>query len=513
MKYIIGENREQMVLFATSLDDAISKDNEVRVIDAFVDSLPLGEFGFKTNFIENGRPGYHPADLLKLFIYAYMNKTRSSRDLEKECKRNIEVMWLLKGLKPDHNTISNFRKDNSEPIRKVFRATVNIAKHFNLIGGKLIAGDSTKMRAQNSKKNNFNQKKILRQIDYIDHQIEEYIKKLDSEDFDKIQIEKEIQKQLIRKEKYQDFQKRLEETGEVQISTSDPESRQLITRNNITEVGYNIQATADEKHNIPIDYLVTNENDSKAMGNMIKRASEILEETDFTALYDKGYHTGSELKTAQELGVETIVDIPAIPSSSQAPDSNYNVANFHYDKEKNTYSCPQGQILTTNGKWYNKHHKSSITKYRHYKSNQCKTCPVIDKCTKSKKPRARVIERSEYADYIDKNKINVETKIETYRRRQAIIEHPFGIIKRQWGFYYISTKKFIKRAEAEMGIVFTVYNLRRIINIVGFNKMMAYIISIFYFFAQTIPILSHFNDLKITLKNKIYQNSSKQTIP
>ncbi|MGD2034491.1 MAG: transposase [Bacteroidales bacterium] len=168
MEYIQGQSRTQTSLFPISLDDAIEPENEIRIIDLFVDSLKLEEYGFKTVFIENGRPACHPADLLKLYIYGYMNKVRSSRDLEKECKRNIEVMWLLNSLKPDHNTISNFRRDNQKGIKKAFRETVRIAQHFNLIGGKLLAGDSTKFRARNSKKNNFNQKKIDRHPEYIE---------------------------------------------------------------------------------------------------------------------------------------------------------------------------------------------------------------------------------------------------------------------------------------------------------------------------------------------------------
>jgi len=174
MKYIQGQNRAQSYLFPVSLDDAIDPENEVRLIDLFVDSLKLGEYGFKVDFGENGRPAYHPADLLKLYMYGYLNKVRSSRDLEKESKRNIEVMWLLNNLKPDHNTISNFRQDNPKAINKVFRETVRVAKHFNLIGGTLIAGDSTKFRAQNSKKNNFNQGKIDRHLAYIQPKLVEY---------------------------------------------------------------------------------------------------------------------------------------------------------------------------------------------------------------------------------------------------------------------------------------------------------------------------------------------------
>ena len=174
MKYIIGQDRNQIPLFASSIELCIDPNNEVRLVDLFVDSLKLGDFGFKLDFMENGRPAYHPSDLLKLYLYGYLNRIRSSRMLERECTRNIEVMWLLKGLVPDHNTISNFRKDNPKAIRKVFRATVQLAKNFDLIGGKLVAGDSTKLRAQNSKKNNFNPKKIGQHIEYIDRKLAEY---------------------------------------------------------------------------------------------------------------------------------------------------------------------------------------------------------------------------------------------------------------------------------------------------------------------------------------------------
>ena len=320
----------------------------MRIIDLFVDSLSIKDYGFRTDFIENGRPAYHPCDLLKLFIYGYLNKVRSSRDLEKECRRNIEVMWLLKCLWPDHNTISNFRRDNPKAIKKVFRATVQIAKHFDLIGGKLIAGDSTKLRAQNSKKNNFNQAKIDRHIAYIDNKLEEYTRALAENDEDSRQhIQEEICKQQKRKDNYIKMEQQLKESGEPQISISDPESRQIMLRNNITEVAYNVQSTVDAKHNIPIDYKVTNENDSKAMGNMVRRAKSILRTNDFTALYDKGFHTGSELKTAQDLGVETIVAIPGVPSTSQAPDPRFNYEFFRYNMEEDTYSCPHGDILHT----------------------------------------------------------------------------------------------------------------------------------------------------------------------
>nr|WP_321357022.1 transposase [uncultured Draconibacterium sp.] len=274
-KFIQGQNREQIYLFPVSLNDAVDAENEVRLIDVFVDSLKLDEFGFKSHFIENGRPAYHPADLLKLFIYGYLNQLRSSRKLEKECKRNIEVMWLLKSLQPHHNTISNFRRDNPKAIKKAFRETVKIAKHFNLIGGTLIPGDSTKLLAQNSKKNNFNQKKIDRHLEYIENKLAEYEKALAESDGDKDEINKEIDKQNERKDGYKKLEKQLKESGQAQISTSDPDSRHQITRNNITEVAYSAQTTVDAKNYIPIDYKITNANDKRAMGNMLRRAKTI----------------------------------------------------------------------------------------------------------------------------------------------------------------------------------------------------------------------------------------------
>ena len=470
MQYIQGKNRTQSILFPESLDQIIDQENEVRIIDLFVESINISDFKFVMKTSIEGRPAYNPKDLLKLFVYGYLNQIRSSRALEKECKRNIELMWLMKELAPDHNTISNFRRDNEKAIRKVFRYTVSIAKQFELIGGKLVAGDSTKLRAQNSKKNNFNERKIERHLAYIDNKLDEYNKALEfADEENKKLIELEILKQNRRKRQYQNYTEILEQTGAVQISTSDPDSRQLITRNNITEVAYNIQTVVDAKHNLPIDYKVTNENDSKAMGVMLRRTKTILNTTDFTALYDKGYHTGTELKTAVDLGIHIMVAIPEV--GSNAPDTAYNVANFIYDHQNDYYTCPQGKTLYTNGSWYNKErgkNRSSV-KTKHYKTKDCFSCSVKDLCTKNN--NGRQIERTEYAPYIEQNKLNMEANPKLYKKRQAIVEHPYGIIKRQWGFYYIMTKKGIKRAGADVGLIFTAFNLRRLMNIIDKNSL------------------------------------------
>ena len=466
MQFIQGNNRTQSVLFPESLDQVVSQDNEVRIIDLFVDSININDFGFIVKTTFEGRPAFHPKDLLKLFVYGYLNRIRSSRQLEKECSRNIEVMWLLQQLCPDHNTISNFRRDNADAIKKVFRYTVSIAKNFYLIGGTLIAGDSTKLRAQNSKKNNFNPKKLEKHIAYIDAKLEEYTKALMQADEDKKEIiEKKIAKHNKHKGKYKAMQQELQETGDTQISTSDPDSRQMIVRNNITEVAYNVQTVVDAKHYIPIDYKVTNQNDSKAMGSMLENAVEILGKNNFTALYDKGYHTGTEIKTAIDLGINIMVAIPDV--ASNAPNTDYNVEHFKYDYQTDTYTCPQGNTLTSNQKWYNKDRGKSIVKIKHYKTQACMNCSVKEACTKNAK--GRCIERSEHAPYIEKNKKNIEANPEIYKLRQAIIEHPYGTIKRQWGFCHVLTKRGMKRASADIGFIMVAYNLRRVMNILDKN--------------------------------------------
>jgi len=507
-----------MVLIAESLDSLIDYKNDIRLIELFVESININEFGFITKKTKEGRPAYHPKDLLKLYIYGYLNSMRSSRVLEKECQRNIEVMWLMKQLTPDHNTISNFRRDNQKAIKKVFRMTVSIGKDFELIGGKLIAGDSTKLRAQNSKKNNFNAKKIDKHIAYIDAKLEEYNQALEQADEDQKQLlSKKIVKHQSRKGFYNDLSAQLESSGEVQISTSDPDSRQLITRNNITEVGYNIQTTVDDKHKLILDYKVTNSNDSKAMGMMLRRAEKIIGSNTFIGLYDKGYHTGSELATAINRGITTMVAIPEVSSSSMAPNPKYNVSQFKYDKEQNSYECPQGNKLTTNGRWYKKDRNAPRRKaskpieVQHYKTNSCKGCPVLKECTKNTK--GRVIERSQYQEYVDINRQNLEANAETYKKRQAIIEHTYGIIKRQWGFYFISTKRGIKRASSEVGLIMSVFNLRRIFNIVDnenlkeyFKKAIKRLKRLFSAFLPTQSLTKHYTCIfiKINLSQNFF---------
>lgn len=504
MQFIEGKNRSQSILFPQSLDQIIGSDNEVRIIDLFVESIKLEDFHFVMKTTQEGRPAYHPKDLLKLFVYGYLNHIRSSRQLEKECHRNIELMWLMKQLTPDHNTIANFRRDNEKAIKKVFRYTVSIARHFDLIGGKLIAGDSTKLRAQNSKKNNFNENKIERHLAYIDAKLEEYNKALATADDDnKKIIEEEIKKHKGRKDTYENMQQHLEQTGEAQLSTSDLESRQLMTRNNISEVAYNVQTVVDAKHNIPIDYKVTNDNDSRALSGMLRRTKIILGTTNFTALYDKGYHTGCEIKMAVTSGINIMVAIPGI--ASVAPDERYNMSHFAYDEINDTYTCPQQQILTTNGNPYQKSKNRNYYTVKHYKTSACPGCPARALCTKNKK--GRLIERSEFAPYVEQNRINIEANPQIYKQRQSIVEHPYGTIKRQWGFYYVITKRGMKRASTDVGFMFIAYNLRRLMNIIDktlFTKFLKELVCLFF------EIIAFVKAIIFKMRHPIFYNTVSQ---
>lgn len=468
MEYQKGEARDQLSLYTTCLDDMVPEDNSVRLIDQFVGLLDMEKLGFAP-MAAQGRPPYDPADLLKLYIYGYMNRMRSSRQLEKECQRNLEVIWLLKNLKPDHNTIARFRKANPGAIRRVFRKSVELARNFNLIGGELIAGDSTKLRAQNSKKNNYNKKKVRRHLEYIDKKLAEHNEALAEADGDeKQELQKEISHRKQQRKKYEKLEEQLEQdksSENPQLSTSDPDSRHQIVRGSITEVSYTAQTSVDAKNKLFIDYKITNQNDKKAMGMMLRRAKSILRTNSFTALYDKGYHTGSELCTADQLGISTLVAIPAIGRASQAPDPGYNAENFIYDKKTDTYTCPEGQALTSNQTKY----KARNYTFKQYKTKACKSCPVRSLCTTSR-ANGKIIQRTEYAENIESNAKRVAESRELYKRRQALVEHPFGTIKRQWGFDHIIMKKGIKPAAADFGLIALAYNLKRIFRLMGGPK-------------------------------------------
>jgi len=466
MVHIQGNNRNQIRML--SLEQMVEQESMVRVIDAFIDMLDLEKFDFnyfKLN--KEGRPPYHPSTMMKLYLYGYQNSLRTSRKLEKACKTNIEMMWLINEQRPHFKTIANFRKDNPKAFKGVFRYFVAILKDWNLIDGKTIAIDSFKIRAQNSLKNNFNQRKVKRHIDYIDKRIAQYEQALD-EEFDET-IKDKLDYNHQKKENYKKIQNHLKETGDGQISTTDTDSRAVIFQRNSVRVGYNVQAVSDSKNKLLIAADTGDVNDTKALTVMVKKAKENIGEVE-NVLADKGYHSGRELKACEKLDVTTFISPKESSSTKKNPD--FAMESFVYDKKEDTYTCPAGELMQTNGKWYNKTLKNGRKSYqvKHYKTKACNGCHLRAQCTTNR--YGRVIERTEYQQYITRNNDRVNQNLNYYRQRQQIIEHQFGTLKRHWHFDYTLTRGK-EKVLGEVYLIFTGYNLRRLMSIFDFETLMS----------------------------------------
>ena len=471
MGYITGFDRDQTVLFPATLEESIDENNPVRLVDLFIKGLDLTKLGFKKMVkSEDGRPGYDPADLLKLYLYGYLNRIRTSRLLERECKRNIELIWLLKGLQPCFRTIAGFRSENPEAFRNLFRHFVQCCRSWNLIDGDLIGIDSSKFRAVNSKKNNYNQAKIDRQLDHVSDKIIDYFNEMDQADAE--QTENLAEKILIQAErglKYDQLQKQLDEQGDGQISTTDPDSRTMILHGSVIEVAYNVQTAVDEKNKLIVHYETTNTNDRKALFPVAMEVKKICNKERLSALADKGYHNGEQLQQCMSNGIITFVAFQEVNRSNPVPTAPYYGERFIYHPKKDQYLCPAGNVMKTTGKWYTKkYRKTSETQVRHYKTPACKTCPVRSECTTN--PNGRIIERSENAEAVEANNKRLLREKELYQKRQCLCEHPFGTIKRQWGYDHILLKG-LKKNNGEFGIIFLVYNFVRAVGILGFTGL------------------------------------------
>jgi transposase len=478
MNYKQGIAREQMSMY--SLDCLITKDNPVRLIDMFVEQLDLSELGFtKTVVKKEGCPPYQAKDMLKLYYYGYLNRVRSSRKLESECARNVEVWWLLHQLMPGYHTIADFRKDNTAAFKKAFKVFVSFLKGEDMLGAQTVAIDGTKIRAQNNKKNNFNEVRLAKHITYIENKAQEYLSLLDEydaiEDKQAVALKKqEVVKKLEilkqRKQKYKQLTEILNDSDDKQISTTDAQSRSLPVKDGITAVCYNIQTVADSKHSIIVEFDTINEGDQGQLSTMAAKAMEVLGVEKITALADKGYHSGKQLQECKQQDITTVVAYPDRSSRSAQIDPAYQTGEFNYDAAKDCYTCPQGGILSTDGVEYEKKHIGRTTyMVKKYSTPQCNGCPVKHLCTTVKKG-GRTIERSTYQDAIDNNNKWVDENQALYKTRQQIIEHPYGTIKRSWGYSY-TLLKGIEKVNTEMAIIFTVYNFRRAITILGFTEM------------------------------------------
>jgi transposase len=473
MRYMEGVDRKRRISFPEYIDDYITDDSSVRVIDAFIDSLNIEELGFKNaKTSSTGRPGYDPRVLLKLYIYGYMNRISSSRRLEAETSRNIELMWLLRKLKPDHKVIADFRKDNKEAIQKVFRQFVALCKQWDLFGMEVVAVDGSKFRACNSKKKNFNEKNLARRIKYIDEQIQKYMNETDENDDSEQTSRKPSPKEIVdrikdlkrRKALYESYQKELEEKCINEISTTDPDARLMAVNNNGVDVCYNVQTVVDSKHKLIVDCdVINNPTDHGQLSEMGMRAKQIFEVDEIKALGDKGYYNADDLKACEKEGIIAYVSKQVFANSTG--EREFYADQFRYDKGNNVYICPKGHELSCIRK---KPVDENTKEFRYKNSKACGQCELKDRCTKSKK--GRIITRSTDQDFLDKVDKRTSENKELYKTRKMIVEHPFGTIKRGWGLSYFLTKG-IASVNTEASLAFLAYNMKRAMNILGIKEI------------------------------------------
>lgn len=404
--------------------------------------------------------------------------------MEKACKVNIELIWLIKGHRPCYKTIANFRKDNRCAFRKLFQSYRDFCINLDLYGKQVVAIDGSKFRAQSSKKNNYNEKKIDRHLEYIENKQQEYFDTLDQEDKENLAakiIDSERLTQLKeRKLKYDQLKKQLEQSEDTQISTTDKDARALPLHMRIVEVSYNLQSSVDDKHNLIVDYEVTNKNDSRALADMAIQSKEALQidpTEEMTVLADKGYHTGAELQRCHDHNIETVV---AIPRKSKRADitkpPHLQKGNFKYDPSDDTNRCPTGNLLIKQATYKRKDRKGNLSmSFDRYtiKHSICELCKYHEQCVSAGKRKAshgRCIDRYHTDTAVQRNKDHVKQNKALYKRRQAIVEHPFGTIKRQWGFNY-TLMKTLPKVETEFSIIMLCYNLRRTMSILGLDEL------------------------------------------
>ena len=473
MAFINGIDRNQINFIPSSLDELVSFDNEVRVVDAYVESVDLSTVGFKIYTGKKaGQKPYRCSDLLKIILYCYINKIRSSRKIELECRRNIELMWLTGSLTPDHGTISAFIKNNKTSIKCLFKEFIVMIKELNLIDGRIIAIDGTKLRASNAKNKHYNENKIKVKIAYYEQKIEEYLEAISSAEADdscneenlKIQncCEKIVALNYIKNE--------LKSEGKVQVCLTDPDARSM-KNNGRFEPCYNVQSSVDEKNKLVIAYDVVNDvNDQGQLSHMVENTSDILNRMDkskdekTTFIADTGYYNILQLLNSSNEQREILIKPQVRKAGSSG--KGYDRRDFNYDSENDTYICPEGSLLT-----FRFMATSRGVQYRRYRCNDCKNCSQRDLCTKSK--RGREVTRQVQQHLLDEIEKNTLLNNELYKKRGRIVEHPFGTIKRHLGYTHF-LRRGLDSVQAEAGLIFLAYDLKRLINIIGVQELVKY---------------------------------------
>ena len=472
MPHIQGVQRDAVLLFPPSLDEYITDDNPVRFIDAFVDQLDLQELGFlRAVAAPLGRPAYHPRDLLKLYIYGYLNRLRSSRLLERETRRNVELMWLLKKLTPDFKTIADFRKDNLAPIQKVCREFTLLCKALDLFGGELVAVDGSKFKAVNNRKRNFTAEKLKKALEHIDAKIAEYLQALDTADTETptrpdltaTELHQRIAQFRERKQQYQEVQQVLVASGESQISLTDPDSRSMPVAQGV-DVCYNVEVVVDKKHKLIVTHEVTTAvTDKDQLAPMAKAAKQVLGVEELDAVADKGFYHGEQVKRCDEANIQAYIPQPHTSRNQQK--GLFTKDDFRYDTEQDSYWCPQGEELTFR---FETEEKGRATRY--YATSACGGCPIKARCTENK--GGRRITRWADEHVVEAMAERVRAHPEIMKQRKELIEHVFGTMKRSMdqGYFLLRTRK---KVAAEMSLTVLAYNLKRVITIMGVAGLIA----------------------------------------
>src|SRR5437773_5739760 len=475
MDYIRGVTRNQVVLFPESVEDYITADNPVRFIDAFVSGLDLAALGFqRAPPAERGRPAYDPGDLLRLYLYGYLNRVRSSRLLERETKVNLEVMWLLGKLSPDFKTIADFRRDNLKAIKQVCREFTMLCRKLKLFGGELVAIDGSKFKAVNNRRRNFNEARLTKAIKAIEEKIDAYLDDLDQADAaapdpdepgpNAAELREKIKTLQQRKAKYQALHEDLKTSGAKQVSLTDKDARSMVMHHGSTEVGYNVQTAVDEKHQLIVEHQVTNDpTDHAHLAEMALRAKATLEVEKLEVVADMGYYDGAEVKQCAEAGVTTYIPKPI--TSVNKKRGLFTKQDFSYEEEKDCYLCPAGAALT-----YRYQSFEQNRQIRYYTTRKCRDCPIKHRCTTNQ--RGRRITRWVDEKLLEDMARRVRARPELMRRRQQLSEAPFGTIKRAMGHSYFLMRG-LNKVGAEMSLTVLTYNLKRVINILGVKKMIA----------------------------------------
>jgi transposase len=473
-RFVEGADREQGTLFPECLEDWVGEDNPVRVVDVFVDGLDLAGLGFCGVDPEaTGRPSYHPSVLLKLYIYGYLNRVQSSRRLEREAGRNVEVMWLTGRLAPDHKTIADFRKDNGLALRKVCARFVELCREMGLLKTTSVAIDGSKFKAVNNRDKNFTRAKVERRRVQLEESVARYLSQLDTADRQEptealavktTQLKEKLMKLKEQMGKLAAYEKQMLASPDQQISLTDPDSRSMATSGRGSgTVGYNVQVAVDTEHHLIVTHEVTNSGSDRAqLANVAKQAKAVLQAESLDAVADRGYFNSPEILACHEAGIT--VTLPKPLTSGAKSDGRFGKQDFAYLPEEDVYRCPAGEQLP-----YRYTNEEAGRVLRRYWTTACAKCLLKPRCTTGPERR---ITRWEHEHLLDAVQERLDANPRAMSQRRETVEHPFGTIKARMGATHFLTKTLPKVA-AEMALCVLAYNLTRAMNIVGIKPMMA----------------------------------------